>query len=63
MRFINYHEIAPLYLLGAFVYRLDSTEKDLRVQIATVQPSRVDAGWRVGPYAQQCREVLLDKFL
>ena len=63
VRLIDQRQIAALDVVGALVDALDAGEQDLRVQIALVQPGRVDAGRRVRPQPDHLAVVLRDQLL
>ena len=63
MRLVDQRQIAALDVVGALVDALDAGEQDLRMQIALVQPGRVDAGRRVRPQPEHLGVVLRDQLL
>ena len=63
VRLIDQHQIAALDVVGALVDALDAGEQDLRVQIALVQPGRVDAGRGLRPQPDHLAVVLRDQLL
>ena len=63
VRLVDQHQIAALDVVGALVDALDAGEQDLRVQIALVQPGRVDAGRGLRPQPDHLAVVLRDQLL